>query len=391
MAPQIGVPPAAMIAAHDIVCSVMGSAWIERQAERLDVRARSIADVHPLFRSLTGGTELNIIEVCELAAYCVAFKTDARLGEAIISLRDPNKYAATVTELSMAWKFKLAGASVRLAPPTERGTADFAAEVAGKEHVVEVSGFPNDPFRSDSMIFVGAMQTALKSALKRHAFARHVVVEIEVEGSDVENLQAEAHRAIASATQEFAKLGTQSAVAHEYPFGSVKVRLVVPGEKPDTLYWTCAVCLTLVPPPDTGLLTMEHLTQGQETHWLYVRLPERPAYPYERIKQKLKTEARQLRGCTDAVVMLDSGGLRMGIPSDGDSHLSRIAKDFEREHASTTAFGVIAQPVKRDGTSGLAGAYFALAPGALSAAFWRDMLKADQQSTVLWELDELRK
>lgn len=390
MAPQIGLPIDVMVTSHDIICSVMGSPWIEEQAQRRYVAPRSIADMHPLFRALTGGTELNVIEVCELAAYLVAFQFDGKLGEAIIALRDADKYAATVMELSIASKFRIAGAKVALAPPTQRGTADFVAEVDGKEHVVEVSGFPNDPFRSDSTAFVGAMQGALKSGLKKSGLTQHVAVEIDVEDSEVD-LQKEAHKAIVLAMKAFAKGGGHDQVKHEYPFASVKVRPTIPAEKPNTKYWTAALCLQLVPAPSTGLLTMTDLQGGQDTHWLYVRLPALTPDPYERIRRKLKTEARQLSGCKDGVILLDSGGLRSGIFSDDDAKLRSVAADFQRQHASTTGFGVIAQPLKRDGTRGLAGAYFPLAAEALSLTFWRQMLEVDSKSSILWELDRLRK
>jgi hypothetical protein len=389
MAPQIGVSTDVVVTAHDIVCSMMGSPWIEEQAQRSYVPPRSIADVHPLFRALTGGTELNIIEVCELAALLVAFKSDAKLGESIIALRDADKYEATVMELSIASKFQIAGARVALAPPTQRGTADFAADVEGKEHLVEVSGFPNDPFRSDSMAFVGAMQGALKSGLKRSGLTQHVAVEIDVADSEVD-LRRETHKAVVQTMEAYAK-GRGEQVKRDFAFGSVNVRKTVPGEKPDTRYWTAAVCLQLVPPPTTGLLTMSNLRRGEETHWLYVRLPTLATDSYERIRRKLKTEARQLSGSQDGVVLLDSGGLRSGIFSGDDEKLRGVAADFKRQHESTTGVGIIARPLKRDGTRGLAGAYFPLAAGALSLAFWRRMLEMDGESSILWELEKLRK
>lgn len=389
MTRQLGLPADVMTTAHDIVSSVMGGPWIEQQAQRLDVTARTIVDVNPLFRALTGGTELSVIEVCELAAYLIAFKSDARLGQAIIALRDPGKYSATFTELSMAWKFKLAGATVRLAPPTEGGEADFAAEVEGKEYVVEVSQFPHDPFRSDSMAFVTAMQGALKSALKKTRLARHAAVEIDVVDPDAD-LRREAHRAVLETIAAFAKAGAADQVKRDYPFGSVNVRPAIPGEKPDTKAWTIATCLQLVPPPTTGLLTMADLQQGQDTHWLYVRLPPTVSDPYERIRRKLKTEARQLSGCVDGVVLLDSGGLQHGIFAETDPRLRAIAEDFERQHASTTAFGIVGQPLKMDGSRGLAGAFFALTATALSLDFWHHLLERDQQSTAFGELDELK-
>jgi hypothetical protein len=390
MSSRLGLAADIMTTAHDVVCSVMGGEWVERQSQHLEVPARSIVDVHPLFRALTGGTELSIIEVCELASYLVSFKSDPRLGGSIVALRDPRKYAAAVTELSVASKFKLAGAAVSLAPSTEHGIADFSAEVDGTQHVIEVSGFPSDPFQSDSMAFTAAMQTALKSGLKRSGLTRHVALEIDVLDSDAD-IRKEAHRAAVETMAAFAKGGAQSGVERDYAFGSVKVRPTMPREKPDTEYWTAAVCLQLVYPPATGLVTMADLRGGEDTHWLYVRLPAAKADPYERIRRKLKTEARQLSGSSEAVLLLDSGGLQHGIFSNDDPSLRGIAADFERQHSSTTAFGIFGQPLKSDGTRSLAGAYYALGPRALGTKFWRSIIDADRQSSVLSELSELAK
>lgn len=136
---------------------------------------------------------------------------------------------------------------------------------------------------------------------------------------------------------------------------------------------------------------MADLQRGEDTHWLYIRLPSTASDPYQRIRRKLSTEATQLSGCADAVILLDSGGLRHGIFSNRDLNLQGIADAFESRHTSTTAFGVFAQPLKMDGTRGLAGAYFSLAPTALSSTFWDSVISVDQRSTVLWELDQLRR
>jgi hypothetical protein len=58
-------------------------------------------------------------------------------------------------------------ATVTLAPATKHGVADCAVTVNGTEYIVEVSGFPSNPFKSDPMAFNGAMQHALKAAIHR--------------------------------------------------------------------------------------------------------------------------------------------------------------------------------------------------------------------------------
>jgi hypothetical protein len=59
--------------------------------------------------TVSSPTDLSIIEVCELAALLLNFRSDPALGELIVSLRDPEKYGPTTLELDLAWKFQGAG------------------------------------------------------------------------------------------------------------------------------------------------------------------------------------------------------------------------------------------------------------------------------------------
>src|ERR1700731_1869883 len=101
--------PEGMRKAHDIVVSLMSDAWLTREDEPRNRAARSIAHPHPLYLALNGQTEPGVLEGLRLPGYLLAFRTDPRLGDAVIALRDADKYEATLIELELAWGFRAAG------------------------------------------------------------------------------------------------------------------------------------------------------------------------------------------------------------------------------------------------------------------------------------------
>src|SRR5690348_10200830 len=99
-AAQIGLTPKQALKAHEIVCSVLGSEWIDQQEASVWLPSRTMADTHPLFLALRSRTELSVVDVCELAAYLLAFRNDPMLQDIIFALRDANKYEPAVQELA---------------------------------------------------------------------------------------------------------------------------------------------------------------------------------------------------------------------------------------------------------------------------------------------------
>jgi hypothetical protein len=395
IAPQLGMTAEVVLRAHAMVCSMMGAKWVDEQTRGTDLPGRTTADIHPLYFALSSQTELAIIEVCELAALMLHFRDDPALGELIVSLRDPEKYGPTTLELDLAWKFQGAGATVSLAPATMHGVADCAVTVNGRKHIVEVSGFPSDPFKSDLMAFNGAMQLALKAATRRSDTRGHIAVEIVMSNAaapsrrNLRMLRKDVHAGVVSAVRAFAN-GEQPDRAHDtFDFGTISVRRAEPQETPDLKAWNMASCVTEVPRSEFDFVGELDYKHGRDTHWIYLAVPEDVFDAYDRIARKLKIEARQLRGCTDGVIVVAVNGLQKGVLEEGDADLQRVIADFARNHRSTTAIALPTRPRKRDGTCGLAGPYFALAEGALPRTVWDRMVTVDQQRSVLWTLDAL--
>jgi hypothetical protein len=395
IAPQLGVTAEAALRAHAMVCSTMGSTWVDEHTRRMDFPGRTTADIHPLFFALSGQTDLSIVEVCGLAALLLNFRSDPKLGELIASLRDPDKYGATVLELDLAWKFQGAGAAVSLAPATKHGIADCAVTVNGKQHIVEVSGFPSDPFKSDLMAFNGAMQHALKTAMRRSGNSGDIAIEIIIAEAaaasrrNLRMLRKDVHAGVVSSVCAFTNAGGNERTHNSFDFGTISVRRAEPYETPDLETWSMASCLTEVPRSEFDFVGELDYKHGRDTHWIYLSVPNDAFDAYDRVSRKLRIEARQLRGCTDGVIVVAVNGLQKGVLEENDADLHRIIGDFARNHRSTTAIALPTRPRKRDGTSGLAGPYFTLTESALPRAVWDRMVAVDRERSVLWELNAL--
>jgi hypothetical protein len=83
--------------------------------------------------------------------------------------------------------------------------------------------------------------------------------------------------------------------------------------------------------------------------------------------QKLETEAAQVSGCEDAVVVIDAEGLGANLFNDKPS-LDRTIERFARNHTSTTAIAVVTRPIRVNGRFGLAATTTGCKKSTLSAA-----------------------
>jgi hypothetical protein len=149
-AASIGISLGALFAARDLVLGAMGPEWFAAQESRHD--RVDVAHEHPLYRQLTSPNDLALVETAELAHYLSAFAYDPALSDAISGLRGP-KFWPTFYELAMAYRWRDAGATVTLAPPTAKGLADFKATVSGTDFIVEVSAFDDD--------FIGSFRVSI--------------------------------------------------------------------------------------------------------------------------------------------------------------------------------------------------------------------------------------
>lgn len=382
---RLGLSTETIVRAHDVVCSMMGSDWLDAQTRPRGTSTWSIADTHPLYTALTGRTDDNVLEVIHLAGYLQGLRDAPGLGKAIVSLRDAGSYDPTVFELDLAWKFRSAGAAIRLFPETPNGVADFAAELHGGEHIVEASGFPSDPLRDGSSSFIGAMGTTFVSALRKANIAVPLSLEL-----DLEDVAGRTREATFAAVKELVReLNSNSTIERAYEFGTVTIRPMIPGEGPSSDKWTIASRLGRSPLDESRLFgETEYRIQGAGA-WVYLRDRTKAQDPYVRLRSKLKSEARQLSGCTSGLIILDIEALGADVINNRAA-LEPAIIDFARQHRSTTGVAIVVRPVTlHDRQRGLSGHYFPLADTALSIESWKSIVKADEKADLLHELGSL--
>lgn len=385
---KLGLEPRVIILAHDIVCSVMGSAWIDEQSEQQGTSTYSIVNTHPLYTALTGRTEGCVLEVLHLAAYFQVFQRDPGFNKVINSLKNAGTYHPTIVELDLAWKFRNAGASVRLFPITKNGVADFAAIVNAVEYVVEVSGFPSDSLRDETSSFLSAISRTFTSAVKRAEITVPVSLEL-----NVDDVRAPSREATFKAVKEVVQAFRQDAVdrvEREFEFGTVVMRPTIVGEGPTgDSKWTAAVRSGRAPLAQSKILGDTDYAIRNLGSWVYLHDRTKDLDPYVRLRNKLKAEARQLSGCSDALIVLDIEALGVHVINDR-ARLEPVISEFARQHRSTTAIATVVRTWRDDGRQrGLSGHYFPLASTALPSSFWHAVKTVDEESNLLNELRNL--
>jgi hypothetical protein len=386
MSERLGLHPKRIIQAHDIVCSVMGSAWVDENSG--DKSTRSIADSHPLFTALSGRTEACILEVLHLAAYLQAFRATPGLGKSIIALRQADTYDPAIIELDVAWKFRNAGAGIRLFPITANGVADFGAVVNGVEHIVETSGFPSDPMRDGTSSFLHAMTRTFVSALRKAMLPYPMSLELDVQ--DVKGATREAaFAAVKQLVRTYRQGVGNGRVRNDCPFGTVAMRRSVAGEGPSVDEWTTAVRLGRSQLAKSKMFGDSDYAMQDVGSWIYLRDRTKVQDPYVRLRNKLKEEARQLSGCQSGLIILEIEVLGVGVINNRQA-LQPTIDDFARQHRSTTGVAIVVRPVRDNGRQrGLSGHYFPLSPRALPREFWNSVLLTDHRMNLLDELPKL--
>lgn len=389
MSAKTGLDFETIALAHDIVCSMMGSSWIDEQNKERGGAQKSIALSHPLFTALNGSTEESVLAVLHLAGYLQAFRNDPGFGKIIASLRNADSYHPTIIELDLAWKFQNAGSAVRLFPVTRNGVADFSATVNGVEHVVEVSSFPSDSLRDANIAFLSVMANTFASALKRTKITVPLSLELDLEDIGGASQQATI-KAVKELAQEFRVSGSLNRLEKEFDFGTIAMRPTMEGEGPTVDRWTAATRFGRAPIAKSKMLgDTNYAIQGPGS-WVYLHDRTQDADPYVRLRNKLKAEARQVSGCSNAVIILEIEALGVDIMNDR-AKLQPVIDDFARQHQSTTGIAIVVRTVRDDGSQrGMSGHYFPLAAGALPAAFWDSVEAEDERQNLLDEIRNLR-
>ncbi len=385
LSPELGLSADTILRAHEVVRCIMGDQWIDGQERARVNKARSVADTHPLDLDLRSRTRESVLEVLQLACYLCAFDGDPKLGDLIVSLRDADKYEPTIAELDIAWKFRNAGAAVRLAAATPSGEADFAATIGSTEYPVEVTTFPADPMRGPVASFHSAVAQALERAHAKARIAEPVALEIEVlevTGS----IRPAVHAAVTELVAAFSSGRGTETVGRRYAFGTLRLRPAAPGELPyGGDFWT-RVCRTGVAAmARSGVLGDTEYKIQRGGNLVYLREESDDPDPFVRLRRKLKTKAAQLRGCVNGVIVVEAEPLGPDV-FNCRQRLEEIVDDFARNHSSATAIAVIHRPKKADGTRGISGHFFSLGDGAVSTTFWQTICGNDRETSVLEEL-----
>lgn len=372
LALKFGLAPELMVKAHAFVRDRMGPEWVSTFCSHAESAglgaARLISEAHPLALALKGATEECALDVLRVASYLCAFRSDPKIGEAIVSLRDPDKYDSTMFELALAWSMKRAGARVELFPPTPKGAADIAITVDSTTYPVEASRFPSDTLRDDAMSFLEAINGALLAALTRAGVSLTLVLEIDVDDLDHRD-RAPAFVAVKDAVRTFTRgNGERAEVAFSY--GRVTLRKPpAPGERFDADDWTNAV-------------------RTNRGHMTFLRDLSDDPDPFVRLAKKLKTEAHQLSGCANGVIVIDVE--RLGVDMINDrGRLHAVALDFARNHRSTTGIGFVVLSYRQSGHRGVSGHYYPLTDGALAESWFRKVLDGDEAEGLFNELRAL--
>ncbi|MHB8703997.1 MAG: hypothetical protein ACYC8W_07670 [Candidatus Tyrphobacter sp.] len=300
----------AIVAAHGRVSTYLGEAWLESEAARLRRGPGRLGDIHPVFTMLRGQAERNLLEITELAVYLDAFKDDPAFEDILNDVRADAKFQAVFYELAMAYRWKAAGATIRLAPVLESGrVADFAAEINGIEFIVEASIFPAADFDTESFRFFASVVTTLKA----HADGAQVAVELRITELQAGDLHGDVQRAVKAAVKRLLS-ADQEQVEVDLGFGSVIVRGLRPDEDQGSpgAEWDFASHGFLKERPADGTIYDAHKgeTVGR-THSIYIAVPRRQGNLYSLLTKKYEKERRQLSGeSKPRVILLDVSGVK---------------------------------------------------------------------------------
>jgi hypothetical protein len=328
---QIKVPLDKLLASHDMLRSAIGQTWLDEQAALVD-RSGSPFEASQLYRILVDPTETALIETCELALYLESFKDDPAVQTVINDLKS-HKYEAVLFELGLAYRWKIAGADVRLHPITPKGkVADYAATIDDLLFMVEASSFPGGDATRIPFLIVRCVEANLKKELA-------VNVKVRITEYPVGNFDALLHsrvRAACTAFRDAHETGTQTPYSSTESFGTIEIELRGPDAEtnPFTMdeykrivsvrdhHWHAVIACRSVAVGGTEALyrTAKDQPDDSVSSMVFVRFPTEDRDVFKELRTKLQTERKQLSGITGPrVIALDATSLTdtLRLNSDG--------------------------------------------------------------------------
>lgn len=307
------IPLETLCGSYELVRGAVGNEWFEGQERKLAASGRKIFDCHPLFRALTSPADTAVVEICELGVYLKHFMRDKALPTVLDDLRS-DKYESTFLELAMAYRWSQCGGDVSLQPPTARGVADFAAEIHGQPYIIEASILPADVFETPQFRTAGLIMDATKVITDRDVAVAVKVIVREYPAGDWQG------RLRAGVRDTCAKLlaipDPSTKVREDLGFADVEVEVIGPETEPvPSPGWDlCTRVVTKPKPPGEPTYRALTLPDVKEFARVFLKLPPSEDDPFRRIAEKIKKEARQLRGIGNPrVVILDISGVAQDV------------------------------------------------------------------------------
>lgn len=319
------VDVARLLRAHDVVVSSVGVDWVRKQIAKFD-SGGTVSDAHPLIRELVSPADTALISVAELGIYLESFKDDPAIGEVVKDLRS-KKYESSFLELATAFRWRTAGADVRLQPATPKGVADFAARVGTEEYIVEASISAGDEFSEPGFRAGLVIDKAIKATTGYHF---PVAVKARFQSPPTGDWEGILRNSVKKACTELrqrradsaASSGVASVTVEDFTVEAEEITTgteQIPFQKRNGSKggaggdWTAAHRISLASPPEGGpsYLAIED-PEKHEVARIFLKVPtvEGTENLYERILKKFTKEARQLRGIRQPrVVVLDVSGL----------------------------------------------------------------------------------
>lgn len=318
-----------ILAAYDIVESALGSEWLESHERQSDKHRVKISDAHTLIRLLATPTNEAHAEICELALYLRSFATDPAISSVIQDLRT-DKYVAVLMELAFAYRWRDAGAQVRLRPTTARGEADFEAMISGLRYVVETSLFAGELFKQPRF----RLPQIMGQAMGKVSFGGPVKVFVTIREYPKGNIDSQIFEMIRDIGREFV-VGGSSTTRRDFAFADVVVEAIA-GDTEYNPFIEAAegepwdICFQHVkrelPAGEPIYRVLDH-RRVEEASRIFVKFPETTPDIYDAIYRKLKREATQLAGVQGPrVVILDTGALGDITDYDADTLKPQLAR-----------------------------------------------------------------
>jgi hypothetical protein len=295
---DLRLPVDKVLGAFDLVESARGIDWLAEQERQAEQHRLKISDAHTLVRLLATPTHEANAEICELALYLQTFAADPAMPSIVKDLRTP-KYSAVLMELAFAYRWRDAGADVRLRPLTARGEADFEASLNQLPYIVECSLFPNEVFKEIRF----RLPQIIAEAVDKSAFKIPVKVFVTIRTYPAGNVEAQIYEVVNQVCREFG-VEALAAVNREFEFATVRVEPISPEPEYNPFLRAAEE-----EPWDMCIRHTQHklrrgepiyraLDQGpvEEMARIFVKFPATDVNAYEAIYKKLKKKAAQLSG-----------------------------------------------------------------------------------------------